>query len=216
MKLPRWLSKANFDRLQTMEPDEAEAELARRYEAEKERKRAWRAANKEKAAAMAREWRKRNPKAARAAYKRCREAIKADPERRARTLEVRREWIKRTGHKRPPITKEQERRYDVTRYQRSKTRRLALQKPDELRKIIQQYLPGYLPPPARMDIINSVMELALDHKVRHDELAQTVKQCVTAYNRQFDHFKNLSIDAPIAGADGLTRADLLDSEAFHF
>ncbi len=210
------LSKKKIAELRSMDAAETEAEITRLCEAENERKRAWRVANKEKAAAMARRWRKENPKTARAAWKRKREAIKADPERRAHYAKVRQAWLKRGGQKSYPKQRERERQYDADRYQRGKTKRLAQNKPGELRKLIQQRLPGYLIPAARMDVINSVMELALAKRVRHDRLADCVKACVTAYNRQFDHFKNVSIDAPIAGTDGLTRADLLDSETFHF
>lgn len=210
------LSQKKIAELRELEPDEAEAEIQRLHEAEKERKRAWRIANKEKVAAKARRWRKENAKAARAAWKRKREAIKADPERLAHYAKVRQEWLKRNGQKSYPKQRERERQYDADRYQRAKTKRLAQNKPGELRKLIQQRLPGYLIPAARMDVINSVMELALAKRVRHDRLADCVKACVGAYNRQFDHFKNVSIDAPIAGTDGLTRADLLDSETFHF
>ncbi|MCM0751547.1 hypothetical protein DEA98_10090 [Brucella pseudogrignonensis] len=216
MKCPKWMKRADFVRIREMDVEDAEAALAKLYDAERERKRAWRLANKEKAAEMARNWRRNNPTKARAGYKRQREAIKADPERRAHYAEVRQAWLKRGGQKSYPKQRERERQYDADRYQRGKTKRLAQNKPGELRKLIQQLLPGYLIPAARMDVINSVMELALANRVRHDRLAEHVKACVTAYNRQFDHFKNVSIDAPIAGTDSLTRADLIDSEAFHF
>ncbi|NKW80339.1 hypothetical protein HGG72_08295 [Ochrobactrum pecoris] len=58
--------------------------------------------------------------------------------------------------------------------------------------------------------------MALRNRVELNKLNEAVKAAVTAYNRQFDHFKNVSIDAPIAGTDSLTRADMIDSEAFHF
>lgn len=215
-QLPKWLSKANVQRLQSMNPEDAGAEVARLYEQHKEKRRAWRAANKEKEYASQLKWRAKNAKKVRAINARSKAGRRATPEGRASLTATFKAWKDRTGYKAPKISKDQAKQYDAQRYQRKKTQNLAREKPDVLRAAIQKRLPGYLTPPARMDITSSVMELALAHQVRHDQLAETVKACVTAYNRQFDYFKNVSIDAPIAGTDGLTRADMLDADTFHF
>lgn len=210
------LSQKKIAELREMEPDEAEAEIQRLHEEARQRNKEWRMANKEAVRSHLNNYKKKHRKKYLAARARQREKINADPARRAHRAAVRKAWEERTGYKRPLPSKEQEQRREALRYQRRKTRTLARERPDTLRAAVQKLLPGYLTPPARMDVINSVLELALANRVRHDRLAEHVKECVAAYNRQFDYFKNVSIDAPIAGTDGLTRADLLDSETFHF
>ncbi|WP_273794346.1 hypothetical protein [Brucella intermedia] len=182
----------------------------------RQRNKEWRMANKDAVRRHLNNYRKKHRKKHLAACARQRENINADPERRAHRAAVRKAWEERTGYTRPVPSKEQEQRRQALRYQRRKTRSLARERPEILRLAIQKLLPGYLIPSARMDVVNSVMELALANRVRHDGLADTVRECVTAHNRQYDYFKTVSIDAPITGTDGLTRADLIDSETFHF
>ncbi len=216
MDRPRWVSKSNFERLQRMGIEEASEEITRLHEEYKAKRRAWRAAHKDAVYASQIKWKKNNRKKHLEARARERANINADPERRAHRTELRRTWVKKTGHKRGPATEEQTRRWREQRNQRAKTRSLAREKPDVLRAVIQKVLPGYLPPPAKLDVINSVMELALAHLVRHDQITRIVKETVSSYNRQYDYFKYVSIDAPIAGTDGLTRGDLLSSDMPHF
>ncbi len=174
-----------------MEPEEAEAEILRLREEARQRNKEWRMANEDAVRRHLNKYRKKRIIAA-----------------------IRKAWEERKGYTRPVPSKEQRRQ--ALRYQRRKTRTIARERPEILRLAIQKLLPGYLTPPARMDVVNSVMELALANRVRHDGLADTVRECVTAHNRQYDYFKTISTDAPITGTDGLTRADLIDSETFHF
>lgn len=216
MKLPRWLSKAAFARLQAMDQDEAEAELKRLHERHKEKRRAWRAANKESAYASQVKWKKKNRKKHLAAKAKYRESVRNDPERKAKAAQVNREYRARTGNIWAKRSDEGNRKASLLRYWRLKIQDMARNQPDKLRKIVSPMVPGYLQPAARADVINAVMELALSNKVDGRDIKASVKQCVATYNRQFDHFKNLSIDEPIAGTDNLKRSDLIDSEAFHF
>lgn len=215
------LSKKKTAELRRMEPDDAIEEIKTLQDEIRQYKLKWREDNREKYREYKREyqrqWRKKNPKKNKENEKRTRERIKADPARMEHRRQLRRNSDLRNGGRTKSLrTPEQQREYNKRRYNRAKARKMAQEKPDELRVLIRPMVPGYLVPSARADVVAAVFELALQNKVRFDQLSEAVKQCVTAYNRQFDHFKNVSIDAPIAGTDGLTRADLLDSETFHF
>ncbi|MBO1023287.1 hypothetical protein IPU75_01000 [Ochrobactrum sp. SD129] len=204
-----------------MKPDDAIEEIKTLQDEMRQYKLKWREDNREKYREYKREyqrqWRKKNPKKNKENEKRTRERIKADPARMEHRRQLRRNSdLRNGGRSKTSRTPEQQREYNKRKYYRSKARKMASEKPNELRALIRPMVPGYLDPSARADVVAAVLELALQNKVRLDQLSEAVKQGVTAYNRQFDHFKNVSIDAPIAGTDGLTRADLLDSETFHF
>lgn len=221
MKCPKWMKRADFDRILQMDPVEALEEVDRLRDELREYKRQWREDNREKYREYKREyvrqWRKKNPKKAKEIDKRKQDKIRADPALLERARQLRRESRARNGgwgNEKP--TPEKQREYGKRKYYRAKARKMASEKPAELKALIRPMVPGYLDPSAKMDVIAAVMETALKNRVEFNKLNEAVKAAVTAYNRQFDHFKNVSIDAPIAGTDGLTRADLLDSEAFHF
>lgn len=119
-----------------------------------------------------------------------------------RHLAYKREWSRKNREK----VREQERRH----YHRAKAANMARTKPDELRALLRRQLPGYLDAQSRADIINEVIAAILDHKVFYGELSTCVKPFVTAHNRMYDHFKTLSLDAPIPGMDGMTYMDRLE------
>ncbi|ELT50995.1 hypothetical protein [Brucella intermedia] len=206
------LSKAKLEELRQMEPEAALAEAKRLRDEYNARQREKHAANPQKRRDWNNKHRAKHIKKYRADARRRYAEAKADPER-WKALQEHHARERKTKRKRNP---EAQRLKQLRRSQRVKTQRLARTDPAELRKLIKAYIPGYLDAAAKMDVINAVILQALDAKVPFNELAAWVKKAVTEYNRQFDHFKNVSIDAPIAGTDDLTRADLIDSEAFHF
>ncbi|MEN5278896.1 hypothetical protein ABE527_18365 [Brucella sp. TWI432] len=203
--------------MQKMDQEDALTEIERLKSEHRSKRRAYYAANREHKRAMSKAWRERNKKKVRKYAKRVMERIYADPERHAahKAADIerkRKQGVYGIDRTTPEKHNAKQRRYR----QRCKTKHLAQTNPAEMRKLIRVHVPGYLMAAAQMDVINSVMVQVLDRKVPFNELAAWVKKSVTEYNRQFDHFKNVSIDAPIAGTEGLTRADLIDSEAFHF
>ncbi|UZD69116.1 hypothetical protein [Brucella sp. JSBI001] len=216
MKCPKWMKRADFNRILQMDTEEALDEVERLKNELREYKRKWREENREKYREYKREyvrqWRKKNPKKAKEIDKRKQDKIRGDPVLLERARQLRRESRARTGI----YTNKNERAIRMRRYYRNKSLKMARERPNELRALIRPMVPGYLDPSAKMDVIAAVMEMALKNRVEFNKLNEAVKAAVTAYNRQFDQFKNVSIDAPIAGTDGLTRADLLDSETFHF
>lgn len=222
VKRPEWLTKANFVRIQAMDAEDAREELARLHAAYLARAKEYRDANKERRRELAKAYYIANRatilKRVRSQSKARWAAIKADPDAHEKAKARNREKWHRIGKHQPkkPESPESRRIRERSLYWRRKARDKARNDPAAMRAMIRAHVPGYLIGTAQMDVINSVMVQILDLKVPLNELATWVKQAVTTYNRQYDHFKNISIDAPIAGTDGLTRADLLDSETFHF
>lgn len=217
MRLPEWLRKADFDRLQQMDQEDALTEIERLKSEHRSKRRAYYAANRERKRAINKQWREKNKKKVRKYAQRVMERIYADPDRHAahKAADIerkRKQGVYGIDRTTPEKHNAKQKRYRL----RCKTQLVAQSDPAEMRKLIRPHVPGYLVATAQMDVINSVMVQVLDRKVPFNELAAWVKKSVTEYNRQFDQFKNVSIAAPIAGTDGLTRADLIDSEAFHF
>lgn len=216
-KRPHWIKVADWDRLRTMAPDDALAEVERLIAENKAKKaESWREyyqRNREAILVRTRKNARKNRSRIRVTDRQKYARMKEDPELLAR-YRARHATQGRKSKPRPRTDAMRER--DRRKWQRKKTQNLARNDPSALRKLIRPHVPGYLAASAQMDVINSVMVQALERKVPFNDLAAWVKKSVTEYNRQFDHFKNVSIDAPIAGTDGLTRADLLDSETFHF
>jgi len=217
-----YLTKGKLLELQQMDQDAALEELTRLRDAHKEKRNAQNRERYHRDVEKTREQKRKryaalNPKRRKALQKARWQREKANEERmvsvRERNARCRRE---RGLDKNRVRDIEQVRAKDRRAYQRKKSQKIARADPSAMRKLIRVHVPGYLMSAAQMDVINSVMVQILDRKVPFNDLAAWVKKAVTEYNRQFDHFKNVSIDAPFAGTDGLTRADLIDSEAFHF
>jgi len=210
------LSKSKIAELRQMEPEKALAEALRLKSEEAK----WRAdyyqRNRQRADALNLKNKQKNRKRSNETERRSYARLKEDPERYAKYCARKSAYNRLRSQEKKQVRTDAMREKDRRKRQRLKTQRLARENPAELRKLIRVHVPGYLMAAAQMDVINSVMVQILDRKVPFNDLAAWVKKSVTEYNRQFDHFKNVSIDAPIAGTDGLTRADLLDSETFHF
>ncbi len=215
--LPRWMTKAKLQTLMQMEPEEALEEALRLRAAFNRKRRDNRAARKEIVAQQAKKWSSRY-KAKRRKTSRARLAkIKIEDPNLYRSIcdkKNARDRVRRLGKEQ--VRTDAMREKDRRKYQRIKAQDFARANHTEMRKLICVHVPGYLMAAAQMDVINSVMVQILDRKVPFNELAAWVKKSVTEYNRQFDYFKTVSIDAPIAGTDGLTRGDMLSNDTPHF
>lgn len=213
LKLPRWMTKTKFAILQQMDPDEAEEQMtAWRLEYNSKRREKVRA-DADRINERRRTYSKKNPKKLRQ-YKRTFMAkVYADPERHA-------EYKRKNAEKRRRLGLDKNRVYDPVKQrekdrrkrQRIKTQLMAQRDPMALRKLIRERIPKYLTAPSQMDIISAVMTLALDRKIPFDDLAVWIKKCVSEHNRQFDYFKTVSIDAPVAGTEDLKLIDLIAAE----
>jgi hypothetical protein len=85
------------------------------------------------------------------------------------------------------------------------------QSPDAILKRVYASLPSGLPNFIRDDVAGEMLLAALEGKLLVENIARSVGEFTKKYNRQFDTFKTISLDAPIAGT-GLRRIDLLVAE----
>ncbi len=97
-------------------------------------------------------------------------------------------------------------------YQRRRTARKQMQRsPERIYRDIIALLPRGLPTHMRDDVVGSVCLQVLEGRVRHDRMADAVRDALKQHNRMFDHFKTISLDAPVAGSDDMTLLDKLAS-----
>ncbi|WP_273794606.1 hypothetical protein [Brucella intermedia] len=209
------LTKTKLAYLRTLELEDALAEIAKLREEYNAYNRDYRKRRGEegraKHAANMRAWRKKNPKASRSIARRWRENHpEAVREERRKYKETR----KKKG--RTPQELEAHKEHNRRWYSRSKAVKYVTEKPEEARRIIAQQLPGYLTADAKRDITNEAITAILSRNVLFEEIGSCAKPFVTAYNRMFDQFKNISIDAPIKGTEDLRLIDLVPADAFHF
>ncbi|MND57642.1 hypothetical protein D3C80_487760 [compost metagenome] len=218
--LPRWMTKAKLQIIQQMTPEEALSELEKLRNEWISKRREYNRQNRGKRAQAQREWALKNRAKKRAADRAWKSKIKAeDPDRYKQMLD--RMYASRRAKnykavRKSPRPPEQVREHSRDYYWRKKAQNLATKNPQDIRKAIRAKLPGYLTEAARMDVANTVLQGMLSRHIRYDELHFHIKKAVTEYNRQFDYFKTVSIDAPIAGTDGLTRGDMLSNDTPHF
>ncbi|MGB3351120.1 MAG: hypothetical protein WBA85_20315 [Brucella anthropi] len=212
--LPRWMTKAKLQIIQQMTPEDAFEEMCRLRREHLERRRIYKIEHHEAIVASRKRYQEKHRQALLKSYKANWLKLKSDPERHEAYLAKRRGVPRTVGptKRNPESLRERDRR----KRQRIKMQNLAQRDPIATRKLICSHVPRYLTAAARNDVINSVLLLALDRKVPNDDLATWVKKAVIEHNRQFDHYKTVSIDAPIAGTDGLTRGDMLSNETPHF
>lgn len=89
--------------------------------------------------------------------------------------------------------------------------RVVAQSPDEILKRVYACLPAGAPRFIRDDVAGEMLLAVLEGKLLVENIARSVGEFTKKYNRQFDTFKTISLDAPIAGTD-LRRIDLLIAE----
>lgn len=81
--------------------------------------------------------------------------------------------------------------------------------PDQVYAMIDKAVSRALPHFARDEIVSTMCLAVLEGKLFTENINADARRFVAAYNREFDHFKTSSLDAPINGHEGLTRLDLL-------
>ncbi|QKD03496.1 hypothetical protein EB235_20005 [Mesorhizobium loti R88b] len=84
--------------------------------------------------------------------------------------------------------------------------------PDTVYRVVSRAVSSALPRFMRDDVIASMLLAVLEGKLLLDHVGARMKDYVTGYNREYDTFKTLSLDAPMGGTD-LRRIDLLEAPA---
>ena len=208
------VSKSKMAELAKLTPEEAMKELSKIREEYNAKMREWRSKqgqkHKDRHAKLQRKWRKKNPERAR--------EIHAEWEARnpGKSREAKLKWSEKRRREGRKETPEAHKTHNARWYSRNKAVKLVNTDPATVRKMIAKQLPGYLTAETRNDIINEVIQAILARKVLFEEIQSCAKPFVTAHNRMFDHFKNVSIDAPIAGTEDFKLIDTIASDAFHF
>lgn len=84
--------------------------------------------------------------------------------------------------------------------------------PDTVYRVVSRAVSSGLPRFMRDDVIASMLLAVLEGKLLLEHVGARMKDYVTGYNREYDTFKTLSLDAPMGGTD-LRRIDLLEAPA---
>jgi hypothetical protein len=82
--------------------------------------------------------------------------------------------------------------------------------------LINNSVPVGIPRNIRDDICQDIVSDYLDGKLNLDDLGKAVKKYTTSQYQMDRPYREISLDTPIHGYDGLTIGDTIDSERFHF
>lgn len=192
-------------RLKIMVSDDDRTEYKREWrEANRakvlETKRRYREANKERIRAAQKEWRAKN-KAHRSAYNKAWTEANRD---KARARELR--YYAR--NKVRLLAKWQ------AEYRQRKSKKAIRVNPDEVYRHVMKAVPRALPKFMRDDIVSNMLLAILEGDILIKNIDKEVKKFLTSYNREYDTFKTKSLDAPIAGTDGMTMLDTLTYDQY--
>jgi hypothetical protein len=84
--------------------------------------------------------------------------------------------------------------------------------PDEVYRRVVAAIPKTLPRFARDDIASELCLAVLEGKLLVDNIEKEVAGFMRSYNREYDTFKTVSLDAPVPGRDGETYMDRLPAD----
>ncbi|MCA0000987.1 MULTISPECIES: hypothetical protein [unclassified Mesorhizobium] len=84
--------------------------------------------------------------------------------------------------------------------------------PDTVYRVVSRAVSSALPRFMRDDVINSMLLAVLEGELLLQHVGSRMKDYLGRYNREYDTFKTLSLDAPMGGTD-LRRIDLLEAPA---
>lgn len=87
--------------------------------------------------------------------------------------------------------------------------------PDTVYRMIAQAVSAALPRHMRDDVISSMLLAVLEGKLMLEQVSRRVREFVSEYNRQYDHYKHVSLDGMIPGTT-VRRIDTLADDTFHF
>jgi hypothetical protein len=97
-------------------------------------------------------------------------------------------------------------------YLRVKSIKAIRHNPEDVYRVVSRAVSSTLPRFMRDDVINSMLLAVLEGKLLLEHVGARMKDYVTGYNREYDTYKTLSLDAPMGGTD-LRRIDLLEAPA---
>lgn len=95
------------------------------------------------------------------------------------------------------------------RSRRAYSQRKARLSPTLVCGLVEQSVPRTLPPFAREEVVSRIHVAILEGKLLLENVGREVRAYIAAHYREYDTYKTLSLDAPIAGTNGATYLDLL-------
>lgn len=128
---------------------------------------------------------------------------------RLKHVERNREWCRRYYHANHAKMVEKHKR----RWAKDRSKKKMSLSPDVVYRQIDAAVSRTLPKFARDDVVSAMCLAVLDGKLLIENIGKEAKKFVTAYNREYDHFKTMSLDAPINGCEGITFIDRLADPA---
>lgn len=102
------------------------------------------------------------------------------------------------------------------RWAAAKSKRAIALSPDAVFVAIDKAVSKALPRFVRDDVISAMCLAVLEGQLFIENIQKEAKSFLASHNRMFDHFKTRSLDAPVAGADGLRLIDTLSDGAGAF
>ena len=95
------------------------------------------------------------------------------------------------------------------RWAATKSRRQITLSPDAVFRMIDKAVSRSLPRHVRDDVISAMCLAVLEGQLFVEHIEKEAQQFLRAHNRMFDHFKTVSLDAPVRGSEDMTLLDTL-------
>ncbi len=98
-----------------------------------------------------------------------------------------------------------------SRWSKQRSKRTIALSPEAVMNLIDKAVSKALPRFVRDDVISAMCLAMLEGELFVENVGKEAAGFLRAYNREFDQFKTISLDAPLAGYDGVTLLDKLIS-----
>ncbi len=95
------------------------------------------------------------------------------------------------------------------RWAKERSKRAITLSPDKVFEMINKAVSRALPKFVRDDVVGSMSLAVMEGALFVENIDKEAGKFLRAYNREFDQFKTVSLDAPVPGADGVTYLDRL-------
>jgi len=98
---------------------------------------------------------------------------------------------------------------DRRRWAKERYKRAITLAPEKVFEMINKAVSRALPKFVRDDVVGSMSLAVMEGTLFVENIDKEAAKFLKAYNREFDQFKTVSLDAPVPGCDGMTYLDRL-------
>lgn len=95
------------------------------------------------------------------------------------------------------------------KWAKASSQRAISRSPDAVMEMIDKAVSNALPRFIRDEVVSAMCLAVLEGQLMVEDVSKEAKLFLRAYNREYDTFKTVSLDAPLAGTEGLTLLDKL-------